>query len=111
MAIEPHELDALKLAAAKAVADTADTLGIDQQPGRHIAMAVMEAIDRAADDPADPRPYAPGRKVRVKGTGIPGTVVRTVENMGEVHTVVVRLGIEDAPHEAPFSPRELERVE
>jgi hypothetical protein len=111
MPFQTYELDAVKLAAAQAVADTATTLGIPEQDGRHIAMAVMEAIDQATDDPTDPRPFAPGRKVRVKGTGIPGVVQRTVDNDGEVHTVWVRLALEESPAAVPMSPRELEVID
>jgi len=111
MPFEPHELDAIKQAAAVAIADAGSSLMV-LAPERHaLAIAVLEAIDRAAEDPTDPRPFAPGRKVRVKGTGIPGVVVRTVEDAGELHTVVVRLALEELEAETPFSPRELEVIE
>lgn len=110
MPIEPHELAAIKQAATIALIDSSRRLGIKDITAEAIAHEVLGAIDLAADDPTDPRPFAPGTKVRVKGTGILGSVVRTVETAGELHTVVVRLALDegDVQPETPFGPRELE---
>lgn len=107
MPFETHELDAIKQAAANALAEQTRDL-LPESVAYAVGAHVLAAIDKAAADPIDPRPFAPGRKVRVKGTGIEGVVVRAVENAGEVHTVVVRLALEEAAPESPFSPRELE---
>lgn len=109
--IETHELDAIKRAAAEAIAEAGTAAGVPRDYLHPIAAFTLDAIDRAAEDPTDPRPFAPGSKVRVKGTGIPGVVQRAVEDQGEVHTVWVKLALDEAPAAIPMSPRELEAAE
>lgn len=109
MPFQTYELDAIKQAAAEAIMAYRPAIqGVD---AHQLGLEVLAAIDRAADDPTDPRPFASGRKVRVKGTGIPGVVARTVESDGEVHTVWVKLALEETPAEVPMSPRELEVID
>lgn len=112
MPIEPHELHAIKLAAATAVAHHGHRFGLNDADVRDLASIILASIDDAATDSTDPRPFVTGRKVRVKGTGIGGVVVRTVETAGELHTVVVRLALDegDVQPETPFGPRELEVI-
>jgi len=109
MPIETHELDAIKQAAANAAVQATLALGAAPHDAGSVGMAVLEAIDKAAadpTDPTDPRPFAPGVRVRVKASGAPATVVRAIEEAGEVHTVVVNL--DGWPGEYPLGPHELE---
>jgi len=110
MPFESHELDAIKAAVSTALAQEAPQYGLDGPQVMRLGLPILAAIERAVEDPTDPRPFIAGRKVRVKGTGIQGVVVRTVETAGELHTVVVRLALDegDVEPETPFGPRELE---
>lgn len=106
MPFQTHELEAIKQAAANAIVEWGGAAGVHVQHLQVIASAALEAIDKAAEDPTDPRPFSPGTRVLVKASTIEGAVVRTVEDSGEVHTVVLRL--DGIPGEHPFGPRELE---
>lgn len=110
MPFETHELNAIKAAVSASIAEHYRDFGLASNQAQAFGLAILAAIDGAASDPIDPRPFTPGRKVRIKGTGIQGVVVRTVEEAGEVHTVVVRLALDegDVTPETPFGPTELE---
>lgn len=103
MHTDPEVIDRVK----RAVADTiAAELGA---PGKPLGEAILHAIDAAIADPADPREFIPGRRVRIKrGGSAEGVVVRVLAHQGDVHTVVVRL--DDINTEAPYSPRILEVI-
>lgn len=102
MHTDPEVIDRIKAAIAKTIADA---LGDEGLP---LAATCLERIDQAVADPADPRRFVPGRRVKITASGERGTVERTVEHQGETHTVVVRLDV--SPAAVPFSPRELEVV-
>ena len=110
MPFETHELDGIKVAVSEAIAQHHQAFGLDENTAQAFGLVILAAVDAGALDPAIPQPFAKGTKVRVKGTGIQGVVVRTVETAGELHTVVVRLALDegDVAPETPFSPRELE---
>lgn len=111
MPIQKHDLDRIKQAAADAIATTGAAAGIHRQHLQPIMAFTLDAIDKAAGDPTDPRPFGQGTKVRVTASGVNGEVVRSLENEGAVHTVVVRLRLDDdSQPEIPFSPQELEVV-
>ena len=106
MPFETHELDAVKASVSTALADNHREFGLAANQAQALGLVLLAAIDAGASDPIDPRPFAVGRRVQVKASTMQGAVVRTAENAGEVHTVVVRL--DDLPGEHPFGPRELE---
>lgn len=102
MSINNDALDRIKAAAANTIAWE---LGDD---GRELADKVLAEIDKAAA--AEAHPFAVGSRVTIVSTGITGTVVRRVENGGELHTLAVVLDLATAPGERLFSPRELDEV-
>lgn len=106
MPFESHELDAIKAAVSTALAQEAPQYGLDGPSIMRLGLPILAAIERAAADPTDPRPFTPGTRITVKATEVHGDVVRAVETGGELHTVVVRL--DDLPGEHPFGPGELE---
>lgn len=110
MPFETHELDGIKRAVSEAIAQHHPAFGLDQNQAQAFGLVILAAVDAGSMDPTDPQPFAKGTKVRVKGTGIQGVVVRTVETDGELHTVVVRLALDEGDVEpvTPFGPRELE---
>jgi len=110
MPFESHELDGIKVAVSEAIAQHHQVFGLDENDAQAFGLVILAAVDAGALDPTTPVPFAKGTKVRVKGTGIQGVVVRTVEADGELHTVWVRLALDEGEVEpvTPFGPRELE---
>lgn len=110
MPFETHELDTIKAAVSKALADHHREFDMDAETAQALGLVILSRIDAAAADPADPRPLAPGRRVRVIASGVEGAVVRTVSASGEVHTVIVGMHVQGLDVEVPFGPRELEVI-
>lgn len=107
MPFETHELDRIKAAVAEAIATTGAAAGVHSQLLQPIAAFALQAIDTAATAD-DPRPFAPGKRVRSTNPDTPeqlGTVVRTLEHEGEVHTIVVRW--DGWNGDSAMSPREV----
>lgn len=108
MPFQTHELDQIKQATADAL-----VANLPMYPGTltdgEVVLLTLAAIDAAAADPTDPRPFRPGVKVRVIATDALGTITKVVEAQGEVHTIWVSMTVADVVGvQAPFSPRELE---
>lgn len=109
MPFETHELEGIKVAISDAIAQHHQAFGLAAGAAQAFGLVILAAVDAGALDPSTPQPLAKGAKVRVKGTGTEGVVVRTVETDGELHTVWVHLSVESVVGvQAPFGPRELE---
>lgn len=109
MPIPQAELDKLKQATADALAKALREHG-SLRSSEDVILVTLNAMDAANADPTDPRPFAPGNRVRTtteltEATPWLGTVVRVVEDAGEIHTVVVHW--DRFPGEHFHSPREL----
>lgn len=107
--IETIELERIKAATGNAISTELHALGLADSEVMERGGRILDAIDAAAADATDPRPFGMHKAVAHRElSSLRGEVVKRVESKeGELHTVWVRWKSDGIAEAMPYSPIEL----